>query len=317
MAAVADFLKFVKKKNGSALHNKIHNILKFTSPNTHQKLSNMNLLNLVQFFCHSIPSSKDKLIFATTFSQLLNEFSKVHPIELDIDYICKSVDHQILIIEKDIELIKQVGKHLNKKHKDKKIKLKIQNSGVIALVLDDHNCLTVELYSSRVQLQSGQLVPLTPVTQLYYDAAMELREDLAHFFATDDYFYSFTMRDQKMKGYKLSPRDLTIKQSLSGPLNIENDLFFMLKAFEKNYIDLASDPFYQELCGKLDRAIESLKLRQPESILFAKKSIKLAYLALKYVFDDDNYLKYKLLELERTIKAEVEWAKQAQTIKQV
>jgi len=317
MASVGLFLKQIKvtpEKNSSELMY-VQNYFSLYGFDKNQLLNQKVLSNFAHFIGQNpYWINKKEAIFEALKVQL-EYFYKNHPSDIDLTKFKKTLDQQVVSVENPIELMTIVSRHIKKQksNESKKVKLKnLPNKQVMALILDDGNNLEVRIYSDRAHIVKGSLVALSPVTTLLYDSFMELQINKFQRLLVGGTFYSFKALDEKVLGFAMGFKNLQLKEKLSCVLTHECPLFYPLKSTEKHFIDLASDPFYTELCANIDQAVEALKLKQPESLVFAKKAIKSAYLALKYVFDDDNYLKYKLLELERTIQAEIQWVKQSQ-----
>lgn len=317
MASVGLFLKHIKQtteKSSSELVF-IHNFFNMYGFDQNQLLNNTILNEFANFTGQNEYWLNKKDAIFKTFKIQLETFYKQHPGEIDIARFKKVLDQQVITIENSIELMTIVSKHIKKQktNDNKKVKLKnLTNNKVMALILDEQNNLEVRIYSDRAKVVKGTLASLNPISTLYYNSHMELQNNKFQKLLVAGTFYSFRALEERILGYAIGYKNFQLKEKLACPLSHECSLFYPLKSIERHYIDLSSDPFYTQLCGNIDRAIDALKLKQPESLVFAKKAIKSAYLALKYVFDDDNYLKYKLLELERTIQAEVQWVKQSQ-----
>lgn len=317
MASIGLFLKHIKltpeKMSGELLY--IHNFLSLYGFDQNQLLNQGVLDEFVNFTGQSEYWLNKKEALFNAFKIQLESFYQKHPGEIDVARFKKNFDEQVISIENSIDHMTVVSKHIKKQkiNNNKKIKLKnLSDKQVMALILDQQNNLEVRIYSNRAKIVKGSLSSLSPVSRLFYNSHMEFQASKFQKLLVSGTFYSFKSLEDRVLGFAISNKNFQLKEKLSCPLNHECILFYPLKSIEKHFIDLSSDPFYTQLCGNIDKAVDALKLKQPESLVFAKKAIKSAYLALKYVFDDDNYLKYKLLELERTIQAEVQWVEQSQ-----
>ncbi len=317
MANIGSFLKHLKYTSEKTTNELLFlkNFFSLYGFDPNQLINSSVFMSLVNFIHqNSIIYNKKEAVFEQLKLQLM-QFYKKHPLDISLADIKKSLDRQVIDIEDPIELMTVVSKHIKKSKANdgKKVKLKsLASKQVMALILDSQSRLEVRIYSSRAKIIKGSISSLNPISHLFYNSFMELQPGPFQRLYVNETYFAFKIFETKVVGHAIKFKNFGIKDKISQLLNSNCSLFYPLKSIEKHYIDLSSDPFYSDLCTNIDKAIDSLKLKQPEAIVFSKKAIKQAYLALKYVFDDDNYLKYKLLELERTIQAEVQWVSQNQ-----
>jgi hypothetical protein len=78
-------------------------------------------------------------------------------------------------------------------------------------------------------------------------------------------------------------------------------LFLQLKKVEKHFINPQTDPFYQEIVGRLEKAKRLMMNPTPENIVEADKALNRGRFALRVIFPNDRLLTLLITHLEHGI----------------
>lgn len=234
----------------------------------------------------------------------LNSYLHQFPIEKDLgwDSIRHADELQVLSIhrEKDFLQILQETENSRLRQGDR---LKLISTGmgsILSLVLSQVGTLEVRVYPFKAYISGSSLMPLNPVSHLFYNSKMELmphvRQTLEGSLLT---VVSFSIEDDGVhgivsRGHCFQKFETFIRSKLSDHF----DLFNQLKKMERFYIDPQSDPFYRELVNQLEQANLGMKHPTPLQLQMAEKILRKAQSALKNAFPGDRLLQLLVTHLE-------------------
>jgi len=151
------------------------------------------------------------------------------------------------------------------------------------------------------RLEGSTLVPLVAEQELFYDAGLELRDNIPQRLRPSLHAQvRFVISNRGVEarfvsGYAMRQNGA---QSLAH-LYQEPRIFFPLKKLERYYVFRGSDPFYTDLVTTLDRAIYMMKNNDPEGLPYAQESFERGQIAFDQIFPDDRNLHGRLSELVR------------------
>lgn len=100
-----------------------------------------------------------------------------------------------------------------------------------------------------------------------------------------------------VKGYSFQKTEAFLGKEMSEYA----ELYFGLKQLERFYIDLKSDPLYQELTALLEKALNMVGSSHPEAYSLADNALRRGRMALKNIFPDDKLLRLLVGNLEYRI----------------
>jgi hypothetical protein len=237
----------------------------------------------------------------------LEDFSKNEDLGFSLNKIKWARDLQILKIERKSELKLVLERYLQEflpKDCDVRI-LPLASGKTIALVVDPHNKLTVHQFDSWVIVDQGRLLPLKRNLSLRYNQSLEIADKYPQMLAAEpNSIFRFFHQQGLITGYLV--RGYTFQKALpftKQPVNKAPELFYALKSLERHYIDLRSDPFYQEVIDLLENSCRLLQINHPNSENLAKLALEKGLHALKNVFPDDKVLLLLVKDLARLVKA--------------
>jgi hypothetical protein len=149
------------------------------------------------------------------------------------------------------------------------------------------------VWGSRLRLTA-------PVTQLYYSSDLELmphvRQVLEGSLLTT---HCFHVDSEGVHG--LITRGSTFQKFetfIRAKLQDTQDLFASLKKVERHFINPQSDPYYQEMVTRLERANRLLGVQNHDGLLEAERVLNKGRLILKNVFPNDRLLTLLVTHLD-------------------
>jgi len=170
--------------------------------------------------------------------------------------------------------------------------VKLSDTQVLVAILAATGALEVKVYPNLAIVLGAHLRLMSPVTHLHYTPSFELmphaRQILegslltTHCFHVDlDGVYGLVVR-----GHTLQKFETFIRAQMSET----QDLFNSLKKIERHFIDPQSDPDYQEIVTRLERANRLLSLPTVDNMATAERALNKGRLYLKNAFPNDRLL---------------------------
>jgi hypothetical protein len=178
--------------------------------------------------------------------------------------------------------------------------VKISDTQILVLVLSPTGSLEAKVYSNMAIVWGSRLRLTAPVTQLYYSSDLELmphvRQVLEGTLLTT---HCFHVDSEGVHG--LITRGSTFQKFetfIRAKLQDTQDLFASLKKVERHFINPQSDPYYQEMVTRLERANRLLGVQNHDGLLEAERVLNKGRLILKNVFPNDRLLTLLVTHLD-------------------
>lgn len=178
--------------------------------------------------------------------------------------------------------------------------VKVSDTQVMVLVLSPAGNLEVAIYPNLALVWGAQLRLVAPITRLHYTSQLELtphvRQILDGSLLTTHVFHVDTEGAHGLvtRGYTMQKFETFIRAKLSET----QDLFHSLKKVERHFINPQSDPYYQEIVARLERANRMLNHPTLESLSEADRALNRGRAALKNIFAGDRLLTLLITHLE-------------------
>jgi hypothetical protein len=178
--------------------------------------------------------------------------------------------------------------------------VKISDSQILVLLLSPAGGLEVKVYPNQALVWGPRLRLAAPVSQLFYSAELELmphvRQVLEGSLLTTHCFYTDTdgVHGLITRGYTFQKFETFIRAKLADT----QDLFYSLKKLERHFINPQSDPYYQEMVTRLERANRLLNNPSADALAEAERVLNRGRLGLKNIFPNDRLLTLLVTHLD-------------------
>ena len=178
--------------------------------------------------------------------------------------------------------------------------VRMSDTQTLVLVLSPSGSLEAKVYSNMALVWGARLRLTAPVSQLYYSSDLELmphvRQVLEGTLLTTHCFHvdSEGVHGLITRGYTFQKFETFIRARLADT----QDLFASLKKVERHFINPQSDPFYQEMVTRLERANRLLGVQNHDGLLEAERTLNKGRLILKNVFPNDRLLTLLVTHLD-------------------
>ncbi len=197
------------------------------------------------------------------------------------------------------ELVKE--EHQPRQKSGEQVKaVKVSESQCMALLLAPGGSLEVKVYPAMAMIWGTKLRLVAPVSHLFYTSKLELmphvRQVLEGNLLTTHCFETTVDRVQG-----LTTRGATFKifeTFICGRVSETQNLFLQLKKLEKHFINPQTDPFYQEIIGRLERAKRLMENPTAENVAEADRALNRGRFALRVIFPNDRLLNLLITHLE-------------------
>lgn len=200
----------------------------------------------------------------------------------------------------DLELLVQAEHAARQKSGDEVKTVKISETQVLALLLSPSGGLEAKVYPNQALVWGPRLRLVAPTTYLTYSSDLELmphvRQILEGSLMTT---HSFHVDGEGVHG--LITRGHTFQKFetfIRAKLSETQDLFSSLKKIERHFIDPQSDPYYQDLISRLERANRLLNHPSPDNLAEAERWLNRGRLSLKTIFPNDRLLTLLVTHLD-------------------
>ncbi len=205
-----------------------------------------------------------------------------------------------LKVFKDLEELAMAEHAARQKSGDRVECAKISENQILVLVLSATGGLEAKVYPAQALVWGHRLRLVAPVTQLFYSADLELmphvKQVLEGSLLTTHCFHvdSEGTHGLVTRGYTFQKFETFIRAKLSET----QDLFASLKKVERHFINPQTDPFYQELVSRLERANRLLGHSSADSLVDAERALNRGRMILKTAFPNDRLLTLLVTHLE-------------------
>ncbi|MGE0525797.1 MAG: hypothetical protein AB7G93_17795 [Bdellovibrionales bacterium] len=181
--------------------------------------------------------------------------------------------------------------------------VRLSETQVMALILAPGGGLEVKIYPNMALVWGAALKLAAPITHLHYSADLELLPDIrqvlegslltTHCFHVD----MEGVHGLITRGHTFQKFETFIRAKLSET----QDLFYSLKKLERHFINPQSDPFYQDLVGRLERANRLLNHPSLDNLAEVERTLNRGRLCLKNIFPNDRLLGLLITHLDYAI----------------
>jgi hypothetical protein len=204
----------------------------------------------------------------------------------------------------DLEELVRTEHLTRQKSGDQVSVVKVSNNQILALVLSPSGALEAKVYPNMALVWGARLRLVAPVSQLFYTPELELmphvRQTLEGSLLTT---HCFQVNQEGAHG--LVTRGHTFQKFetyIRAQLSETQDLFASLKKIERHFINPQSDPYYQDMVARLERANRMLALPSVENLMAAEKALNRGRTCLKNVFPNDRLLTLLVTHLDYGIR---------------
>jgi hypothetical protein len=235
----------------------------------------------------------------------LQSYAKQHILERELEP-WRALRHpdtlQIVQLKvfKDLEELVLTEHAARQKSGDQVQTAKISDNQILVLVLSATGNLEAKVYPAQALVWGARLRLVAPVTQLHYSPDLELmphvRQVLEGSLLTTHCFHVDTEGTHGLvtRGYTFQKFETFIRARLSDT----QDLFSSLKKVERHFINPQSDPFYQEIVSRLERANRLIGTNSTDAMMEAERSLNRGRMILKTAFPNDRLLTLLVTHLE-------------------
>ncbi len=251
----------------------------------------------------------DALILSETVRGDIASFLKHHATQGEIEQ-WRELRHpdtlQIVPLKlyQDLETL-VLSEHETRQKSGDQIKcIKISDNQCLVLILSPGGTLEVKVYPAMAIINGARLKAVTPTSHLFYSSDLELmphvRQILEGSLLT---IHCFELTPEGVQG--LITRGASFQKFetfIRAKLNETQDLFFSLKKLERHFINPQTDPYYQELIGRLERANRLLSHPGFEALEEAERALNRGRSALRNIFPNDRLLTLLVTHLEYGIQ---------------
>lgn len=171
---------------------------------------------------------------------------------------------------------------------------------IMVLLLSPSGTLEVKVYPNMALVWGAQLRLVAPVSQLHYSSQLELMPQVRQYLEGSLLTtHSFTIdldgvHGLVTRGHSFQKFETFIRAQLSET----QDLFHSLKRLERHFINPQSDPYYQDLVTKLERANRLVAQARGDHLMEIEKILKRGRSNLNSVFPNDRLLSLLVTHLE-------------------
>ncbi len=187
-----------------------------------------------------------------------------------------------------------------------------RDQSVVAIALQRDRSLRVTQFPKVLAIRGGELTPLTLDFTLFYSSDLNLHSQVVQNLEVGAHTSARFFLDRDPQGgpegvYGTVVRGYTFQRYAvmdGGSLHRYPFLFYPLKRLEQLFVNRKSDPMYLELTSILEKALDLLGSRHPESLKFGEAALERGRLALEHIFPDDKLVRLLISNLDKTLALE-------------
>jgi hypothetical protein len=160
--------------------------------------------------------------------------------------------------------------------------------------------MEVKLYPAKALIWGARLRPVAPVSQLFYSSTIELiphvHQILEGSLLTT---HRFELTSEGVQGLVTRGANFQkFETFIRAQMTETQDLFYSLKKLERHFINFQSDPYYQEIIGRLERANRLVNQSSLDGLNEAERALNKGRSALRNIFPNDRLLTLLVTHLE-------------------
>jgi hypothetical protein len=191
--------------------------------------------------------------------------------------------------------------HVSRRKSGDQVKLaRLNETQVLVIILSPSGNLEVKVYPAMAIVWGPHLRLVAPVTQLHYSPELELMPHVKQILeGTLMTTHCFTVDFEGVHG--LITRGATFQKFetfIRAKLPETQDLFNSLKKLERHFINPQSDPYYQDMVSRLERANRLLNTPSLDNLEMAERALNKGRICLKNVFPNDRLLTLLITHLD-------------------
>ena len=200
----------------------------------------------------------------------------------------------------DLEALVMSEHEARQKSGDKVRTCRFSENQILVLVMSASGSLEAKVYPNLALVWGHRLRLSAPVSHLHYGSDFELaphvKQLLEGALLTTHCFHVDLEGAHGVitRGYTLQKFETFIRAKLSET----QDLFHALKRVERHFINSQSDPYYQEIVSRLERANRMLENPHPDNLATAERALNKGRLCLKHAFPNDRLLTLLITHLD-------------------
>lgn len=213
---------------------------------------------------------------------------------------CDSLQIVPVKLFQDLEELVEL-EHTNRQKSGDELKLvRLSENQILLVILTRGGTLEIKVYPNFAIVTGAKLKLVAPVSHLHYGSDLELmphvKQILEGSLLTTHCFYLDHEGAHGLitRGYTFQKFETYIRAKLADT----QDLFASLKRLERHYINPQTDPYYQDMVGRLERANRLLNHPTPENLESAERALNRGRLCLKTAFPNDRLLTLLVTHLE-------------------
>lgn len=232
----------------------------------------------------------------------LESFAQTHKVDFDFSEIRFPHLTQLIFLEQpsDFEqLVLQTEQQ--KRHQDDKSKIiHISDQQILAARLKSSSGLEIRVYGRSALIVGGQLRLIEPMTDLKYNAQLELELNVQQLLEGPMVTASrFHVNHEGCQGTMVRGHMLQRYETLaSSGLAQYSELFYGLKRIERHFINPTTDPYHSEMVQLLEKTLHMIQSRHPDAKKAAVSTLQRAKAALKHIFPNDKQLTVLVTNIE-------------------
>lgn len=305
MASVTQLAQFLLTLNPQAHVARLsfyHWVKNFLDLNAELKASMID-----EFYSHALLNSywqTHQKLLGETVAHDLSLFGHSQELSFDPKGVRHSHQFQIVELSHAQDSLAAITRYFEDREPGRKVKiLPINPQKILTIQATSHHGLIVQVFSQIMMVNGAHLQPISPLSDLRYDPHLELIPGAVQILQTGHSNWSrFQLDEDGCHGLSVTGYTFQKTEAFLGK-NISHypELYYGLKQLERFYIDLNSDPLYQELISLLERALNMAGTTHPEAYNLANTALKKGRLALKNIFPNDKLLRLLITNLEYRI----------------
>ena len=179
----------------------------------------------------------------------------------------------------------------------------------LAVILDETQKLSVKIFGDTFILSDAELIPASRDFQISYNSELLLTENFYQHIPIGPHTSArFRMTERGVVGRILRGYTFQKFDDINGGTIAQYaSVFYPFKKFEQLYINLKTDPFYNEMIAALEQSTELLQKsdlnlnRSSRAIAQAENSLQKAKQASEAIFPNDKMLSLLISNLEKTL----------------
>lgn len=230
-------------------------------------------------------------------------FAHSHPLNFDLKDLRHVNTWQTIELLNGHDFYQVLKESNSNADPDKSKYVALSGQQILQIQVTAASGIDVAVYSNRVRIDGRLLKPLSPLTRLRYNSTLDLLPGVPQLLQTSHLKWArFQVADGTCHGLLLQGHTFQKTEAFMGrPVNQYPELYYSLKRLERHFIDLNSDPLYQELITMLEKANAMAGSHHPEATRLVEVALQKGQLAIKNIFPNDKLLTLLVTNLEYRI----------------